>query len=263
MAYASPYYDPVKAHEYYMEHRKLKGTQSKTSTQGLNTTGRTAANLVKQNLNKEQKETAKKNTEQAKAAIKEYTAKTNAQIKDLRNKLKSMSKAQKKANKDTINAQIKALREANTAKRKELTAGAKSQNESLKTEYQSKYVSELKNIKDDEGMRQQYDRKSTGGLNEEGKEEAKKIREKLQAEQKKEIESYAQTATSEIEMLSRKLKRMGSGERKALGSRFNDQIQKLREENQNKRKELTDSYNEKYYSELDKLKKDSKYSIYS
>ena len=23
--YASPYYDPVKAHEYYMKHRQLKG----------------------------------------------------------------------------------------------------------------------------------------------------------------------------------------------------------------------------------------------
>lgn len=24
--YASPYYDPVKAHEYYMKHRELKGS---------------------------------------------------------------------------------------------------------------------------------------------------------------------------------------------------------------------------------------------
>lgn len=30
--YASPYYDPVKAHEYYMKNRELKG---RTSTKGF------------------------------------------------------------------------------------------------------------------------------------------------------------------------------------------------------------------------------------
>lgn len=32
MAYASKYYDPVKAHEYYMKHRKLKGRKKKKKT---------------------------------------------------------------------------------------------------------------------------------------------------------------------------------------------------------------------------------------
>lgn len=31
MAYKSKYYDPVKAHEYYMKHRKLKGRKKKSS----------------------------------------------------------------------------------------------------------------------------------------------------------------------------------------------------------------------------------------
>lgn len=48
--YASPYYDPVKAHEYYMRTRELKGRKS---TSGLNEAGRTAAMYVKQQINSE------------------------------------------------------------------------------------------------------------------------------------------------------------------------------------------------------------------
>ena len=43
MHYASPYYDPVKAHEYYMKHRNLKGKRSGT----LNDAGKEAAFYVK------------------------------------------------------------------------------------------------------------------------------------------------------------------------------------------------------------------------
>ena len=43
--YASKYYDPVKAHEYYMRTRKLKG---RNSTSGLNEKGREAARYIRQ-----------------------------------------------------------------------------------------------------------------------------------------------------------------------------------------------------------------------
>ena len=51
--YASPYYDPVKAHEYYEEHKKLKGRKS---TAGLNDKGKEAARYVKEQINTEKKE---------------------------------------------------------------------------------------------------------------------------------------------------------------------------------------------------------------
>lgn len=51
--YASPYYDPVKAHEYYEEHKKLKG---RTSTSGLNDEGKAAAKYVKEQINAERKQ---------------------------------------------------------------------------------------------------------------------------------------------------------------------------------------------------------------
>lgn len=58
--YASPYYDPVKAHEYYMKHRELKG---RNSTAGLNDEGKAAASYVKEQLTTERKAKVEANKE--------------------------------------------------------------------------------------------------------------------------------------------------------------------------------------------------------
>jgi len=59
--YASPYYDPVKAHEYYMEHRELKGRRS---TAGLNDEGKETARYVKKALTEERKNKIAKHKEE-------------------------------------------------------------------------------------------------------------------------------------------------------------------------------------------------------
>ena len=81
--YASPYYDPVYAHEYYMAHRQLKGRQ-KSAYQQLNKVGRKEAQLYKKDRNKERDskintsaEATKKNLEK----IKEKTKLKRAQLK--------------------------------------------------------------------------------------------------------------------------------------------------------------------------------------
>ena len=47
--YASPYYDPVKAHEYYMRTRELKGR----STSSLNDEGKKVWSYTKNNIKSE------------------------------------------------------------------------------------------------------------------------------------------------------------------------------------------------------------------
>ena len=64
MAYASKYYDPVKAHEYYMKHRQLKGRQSRTSTAGLNEMGKIAAKEVKEAIMADRKARARQASEE-------------------------------------------------------------------------------------------------------------------------------------------------------------------------------------------------------
>lgn len=127
MAYASKYYDPVKRHEYYMKHRKLKGRQQRASTATLNEEGKIAAKEVKEGIMAERKE--------AYEAIK---TEMNKKITALRNRLKKMSPARRKAQKAKIQAQIKALR-----------TEAKEKKTKLKEEYQEKYLQELDKIKQD------------------------------------------------------------------------------------------------------------------
>lgn len=87
MAYKSKYYDPVKAHEYYVKHRKLKGRKkgkgrkksaSKTnrlSLTNLNESGLSAANKAKASINIEKKEFNKKLSEALKNKVKELKEK--------------------------------------------------------------------------------------------------------------------------------------------------------------------------------------------
>ena len=164
--YASPYYDPVKAHEYYMKHRELKG---RNSTAGLNDEGKAAASYVKEQLTTERKakvEANKEDTanqidklrEQKKSNIETYKAVMQSQIDRLKAKLSSMSSADKQKNRDRIAANIAVLREQNAAERERLNAEFQAQsktlrtaqketNENLKTEYDDKYISELEKIK--------------------------------------------------------------------------------------------------------------------
>nr|DAP80083.1 MAG TPA: hypothetical protein [Caudoviricetes sp.] len=112
--YASPYYDPVKAHEYYMKHRELKG---RTSTAGLNDEGKAAASYVKEQLTTERKakvEANKEDTtnqidklrEQKKSNIAAHKAAMQRQIDQLRAKLSSMSSADKQKNRARISSSI-------------------------------------------------------------------------------------------------------------------------------------------------------------
>ena len=164
--YASPYYDPVKAHEYYMKHRELKG---RNSTSGLNDEGKSAASYVKEQLTTERKSKVESNKEdttnqidklreQKKSNIEVHKAAMQSQIDRLKAKLRSMSSADKQKNRDRIAANISVLREQNAAERERLNAEFQAQskslriaqketNENLKTEYDDKYLSELEKIK--------------------------------------------------------------------------------------------------------------------
>lgn len=127
--YASPYYDPVKAHEYYMRTRELKG--QKNSTAGLNDEGKGAATYVKGQIEGERKlrtESAKTTrrqnmesaTEKARKAINTGAASTRRKVNDLRHKLSRMSKAEKLLNKGRIQSEIDTLREENARERQQI-----------------------------------------------------------------------------------------------------------------------------------------------
>lgn len=180
--YAGEYYDPVKAHEYYEQHKKLKGRKS---TSGLNDEGREAAKYVKDSLDAERKkivEAHKTLTDskvqnnsdsissdrgQMKKQIEAYKTQMKSEISSLQTYLKNLNSGEKKAQKEAIQHKISLLRENNSEKREQLKAAFSSESTrlreqntalkkehqavraSLKTKYDQKYEDELEKIRSD------------------------------------------------------------------------------------------------------------------
>ena len=166
--YASPYYDPVKAHEYYEAHKKLKG---RTSLSGLNEKGREAARYVKNELTNERKQKVSAHKEQTNSRIEQKRSETKSarerfktqmqsKIDRLKRSLEGLSREAKAELRGQVNDEIKSLREENRKEREQLsmalrsfTAGARSEHKTesnkLREEYDSKYIDELDRMKND------------------------------------------------------------------------------------------------------------------
>lgn len=86
--YASPYYDPVKAHEYYEAHKKLKGRRS---TSKLDEEGKEKWAYVKDQITNEKKEKVTDVQEQKKAQIAEHRQKAKEARERITEKLKRLN----------------------------------------------------------------------------------------------------------------------------------------------------------------------------
>lgn len=146
--YSSQYYDPVKAHEYYEQHKKLKGR----TTSGLNETGRKAADYVKTEINKERDSKISDEHSKYSKDLKAYTSRTNSLVRSLKDKLRKMNKAQRKIFGPKILEQLNKLKMENEAKRSELLGKYKTEKEKITSEAESKYQNELSKISSDSSM---------------------------------------------------------------------------------------------------------------
>lgn len=161
--YASPYYDPQKAHEYYERTKKLKGRKS---TAGLNDEGKAAAKYVKQQIDAEKKQkiqsskelqnkniktssdttkTSRKQAQEKKAAtIKANSERLKTEVASLRNSYKGLSKEERAAKKEQINSKIADLRAKNKAEREKLSAEYKAYADKLTSTHKDYSTSERK-----------------------------------------------------------------------------------------------------------------------
>ena len=178
MHYASPYYDPVKAHEYYEEHKQLKGRHS---TAGLNETGRAAAQYVRNQLSEERKKKVEKSKEYMqgrisassahskskkqiiresyKSTVAAHKEQMNSSIASLRESLKNLSAEDKKGSAgESIRNRITSLREANSNQRKQLQEILKQANTSVSEEHKTTSASARQQHKDNvEQYKKEYE----------------------------------------------------------------------------------------------------------
>ena len=148
--YASDYYDPEKAREYYERTKELKGRQSKS---GLNDAGKAAADYVKTQLTteKKQKIDLEKTSIQSQADI--HKEQMQNKIDSLRAQLKNMSKEQKAQVREKFMLEIDSMREENKAFRTQLKEAFKKTKSDLNTEYDDKYLAELDKIRNTAGFK--------------------------------------------------------------------------------------------------------------
>lgn len=180
--YASPYYDPVKAHEYYMKTRELKDDTSRSSTAGLNDDGKAVAKYVKNQLDTERKSKvedhnnqtqaqidAKKNDmdstikakkENMTSAIESHKAQTTQKIEKLREELKGMSMDDWNKHAERIQSEIAKLRESNDTIRTKLQEAYSAESANLRNDYKNDSVN-LRNEHKAESSRlkDEYDEK--------------------------------------------------------------------------------------------------------
>jgi hypothetical protein len=137
-------YDPQKAHEYYMKHRKLKG---KHSTKGFSKTQKEQWAYVKDQLSTEHKEINKNITEEAKERRKALAEEAKEMISALRSRLKNMSKEEKAQWKERISNMISDIREELKSDKGALTEETKGNREQEKLAYSARKDKAYERIK--------------------------------------------------------------------------------------------------------------------
>lgn len=181
--YASPYYDPVKAHEYYEQHKKLTGNKRSTSTASLNEQGKKAALYVKSKIDEEHKAESEAHNEKIKsqreAAKNDTKSKIDSATKELKSqteamkvRLKKMNPAQRKHAEIQMRAEIEKMKKANEENRKALmeaygetsksiSEAASKKRTEINDKYHNKYADEIDKMKEDASMLKE--KKGKGG----------------------------------------------------------------------------------------------------
>lgn len=140
--YASKYYDPIKAHEYYMRTRKLKGHHDTK----LNEHGKEAEAFIKKSISDERKRKVGDHASKGKAQIdtvrKRNKAKNmaatesiQAKARSLREMISRLPKEQRAAQRQAMLAQIEQLRAQNRQNRERLTEDLHSKMQSTRKEH--------------------------------------------------------------------------------------------------------------------------------
>lgn len=143
--YASKYYNPDKAHEYYEKHKQLKGrNKSSNSNEDDNTVASTVQeNIINERDKKltEEQERYKKEqelrTDSTKRTMEQHRMIMNQRITSIQNMIKRIPDHQKNSEVPKLKALIYKLREDNDKKRKSIQEKYKSDSESSYNTYKN------------------------------------------------------------------------------------------------------------------------------
>lgn len=105
MAYASKYYNPIKAHEYYMKTRELKGYEDRYGGHRYDGTSAASSGVRPDDNSPKAKQFRQKQE------VQKHNLDIKSQIQSLRDQLSNMSSEERAENREAIHDQIQALRQ--------------------------------------------------------------------------------------------------------------------------------------------------------
>lgn len=148
-------YDPVKAHEYYEKHKKLKGRKKGQSTKSLSKEQKQQFTEAKAYLSAQKSEANKKSKEQINQAKKKQqetlTKQAQAKIESLRKSIQHLTPEQKRKQAERISGVIDRIRETTAMKKQAVseraTAKSKKATETNQKAYDKAVENAYKQIK--------------------------------------------------------------------------------------------------------------------
>lgn len=148
--YASKYYDPVKAHEYYMRTRQLKGrdTQGKT----LNDEGKKAKTYITKKVREERDSVLKKEQSNQNQKIYSSSVEMSNQISQLRLQMKQLTPEKKKTLGKQIQRKIAGLREDNARAKADFQKKYSEFAKKTRSDYSKTLDSEINKLYSDASM---------------------------------------------------------------------------------------------------------------
>lgn len=148
--YASKYYDPVKAHEYYMRTRQLKGrdTQGKT----LNDEGKKAKTYITKKVREERDSVLKKEQSNRNQKIYSSSVEMSNQIRQLRLQMKQLTPEKKKTLGKQIQRKIAGLREDNARAKADFQKKYSEFAKKTRSDYSKTLDSEINKLYSDASM---------------------------------------------------------------------------------------------------------------
>lgn len=148
--YASKYYDPVKAHEYYMRTRQLKGrdTQGKT----LNDEGKKAKTYITKKVREERDSVLKKEQSNRNQKIYSSSVEMSNQIRQLQLQMKQLTPEKKKTLGKQIQRKIAGLREDNARAKADFQKKYSEFAKKTRSDYSKTLDSEINKLYSDASM---------------------------------------------------------------------------------------------------------------
>lgn len=148
-------YDPKKAHEYYMQHRKLKGRNGRKghSTKGWSQSMKEQWQYATHQLSEEHKGINQGITLSAKMKRKYMSEQASSRIKELREKLKGLPKEEKAKMKVKISGMIDSIRSSLASRKESLTERTKERRSEEKEAYAKRKDEAYEHIKSTRGKK--------------------------------------------------------------------------------------------------------------